>query len=333
VTSPETPPLPVLLSRALGQLTAEVEEAADVGPAMPSLAVWSNVLRCIADAGPDGMDERSLPEAARISSRLATAAVTGAARRGWISVGPSGARGKSRHMDLTDAGRSAAETWPSRLAALDAAWAQSPLRGVLEEVVGNLVLELPHFPASYGAADPSATGGPFVQPSKAAHGVPAHGTDWRPVTRADGDTVSSIPLTALLSQALMAFTIDYEDRFPWPLASTTTVLCHLAVEPRQLNDVPGEHGITGNGKSLLERHLIAVVTPDPADARSKLVALTDRGVAVMQHHPARLEAVETAWRERFGDSVVARLLDALGPVAGSASPVLPDHVIAPLHQG
>ena len=43
-----------------------------------------------------------------------------------------------------------------------------------------------------------------------------HGNDWKPVERAEGDTVSTLPLTALLSQALMAFTIDYEDRFPWP---------------------------------------------------------------------------------------------------------------------
>lgn len=324
--------LPVLLSRALGHLTAQLEDAAGVGPGVASLAVWSNVLRCVADAGSNGMDERALPEAARISRRLATAALTGAVRRGWVSAEADGHAPKSRHVELTEVGKRAAQVWTSELSKADEAWEQSPLRAVLEQLVARLTFELPHFPASYGAADPSAIGGPFVQASKRAVGVPAHGTDWRPVLRGDGDTVSSLPLTALLSQALMAFTVDYEDHFPWPLASTATVLCHLGAAPTALADMPPDHGITGNGKSLLERHLIAVVTSDPVDARSKLVALTDRGLAVVHHHPARLEAVETEWRERFGEATVTGLRDALGPVATSATNQ-PDYVIAPLHNG
>lgn len=324
--------MPTLLSRVLGHLTAELEQAAGVGPAMPALAVWSNVVRCVGEAGPDGLDERMLPEAARISSRLATAAVTGAARRGWVGVGPGRTGSKSRHVQLTDVGLAAARSWPSALAAMDSTWQRSPLRASLEQLVARFPFEHPHFPASYGAADPSVTGGPYVQGSKKGDGIPAHGKDWRPVLRAEGDTVSSLPITALLSQALMAFTIDYEDRFPWPLASTATVLCQLTAEPRPLADVAGDHGITGNGKSLLERHLIAVVTRDPADAKRKLVALTDRGIAVMHHHPSRLETVESTWREQFGQQLIEGLRDALGSVAPAASS-LPDHVIAPLHLG
>jgi DNA-binding MarR family transcriptional regulator len=324
----------VLLSRALGHLTARLEAIDGAGADLPSLAVWSNVLRCVAEAGPEGMNERALAPAARISSRLATAAVTGAVRRGWLSVRPGTETRNRRQVELTHAGRVAADVWPARLTGLDAEWRGSPMRTVLEELVAQLPFELPHFPASYGSADPSAVGGSFVPPSS-ADGVPAHGQDWTPVGRADGDTVSSLPLTALLSQALMAFTIDYESRFPWPLASTTTVLCHLDAQPRPLADVPevrGHHGIKGNGKTLLERHLIAVVTRDPADTRRKLVALTDRGVLVMQHHPTRLEAVESMWRGRYGDAVVTHLRDALGPLASAASPAMPDHVLAPLDQ-
>jgi hypothetical protein len=326
--------LPVLLSRVLGHVTTEIEEDAGVGSdaAVPSLAVWSNVLRCVADGGSDGIDERALAGAARISRRLATAAVTGATRRGWTSVDTSG--GKSRRVRLTDVGRAASSVWPARLASLDGEWAGTPLRAALEELVQQLAYELAHFPASYGAADPSAVGGTFVPQSKAADGVPTHGKDWSPVLRADGDTVSSLPSTALLSQALMAFTIDYESRFPWPLASTMLVLCHLSDSPRPLADVPGDHGIAGNGKSLLERHLIATVTRDPADGRTKLVALTDRGVAVLHHHPARLAAVDADWRARYGDDLVTRLHSALDAAASSiAGPPPPDYVLAPLHLG
>ncbi|HUQ38985.1 MAG TPA: hypothetical protein VM030_02440, partial [Acidimicrobiales bacterium] len=323
--------LPVLLSRSLGALTVEVETAAGVGSDVPSLAVWSNVLRCVA-GGNGGLDERDLPGAARISSRLATAAVTGCARRGWLVVSPAPDGGKARRLELTEVGRAAARDWPAQLGALDARWAGTPLRAGLEGIVSQLPLELPHFPAPYGAADPSAIGGPYMQGAKRTEGIPAHGKDWRPVPRTDGDTVTALPVTALLSQALMAFTIDYEDLFPWPLESTLNVLCHIGPQPAPLANVPGDHGITGVGKSLLERHLIAVVTRAEDDPGQKLVALTDRGQLVMEHHPRRLEAVEAEWRDRFGAALTA-LRNALAPLAASAPSSAPDHPMAALHLG
>ena len=320
-------PLPVMLSRVLGQLTSEVEAAAGVGGKVPSLAVWSNVVRCVAEAGPAGLDEKALRAAARISSRHATAAVTGSVRWGWITAEGTG---KQRRLELGDAGRHAAKTWPDQLAALDTEWKQSPLRHGLEELVGQLELELPHFPASYGPADPSATGAPFIRPEKPLEGV-VHGTDWKPVRRAEGDTVSFLPITALLSQALMAFTIDYENKFPWPLHSTLTRLAHIGVEPKPLAELPDGHGITGAGKSLLERHLIVEVTTD--SAKRKLVALTDRGVQVKQHHPGRLQTVETAWRERYGDKLVDDLRNALTPLATGDAASQPDHLRGRIHGG
>ena len=315
MVSSERLSLPVLLSRNLGHLTDEVE--AGVGPAMPTLGMWSNLVRCV-DAK-DGLNEKALPEAARVSKRLATAAITAAKNTGWITA--EGAA-KNRELSLTDAGRAATEQWPAHLATLDNEWRKSGLRSPLEKLVAQLDLELPHFPAGYGAADPSAIGGPFVR--RKGEGL-VHGTDWRPVKR-EGDTVSSLPLTALLSQALMAFTIDYENGFPWPLNSTMTRLVHIDSEPRPLNELPPNHGVSGDGKSLLERHLIVEVSVDPADPKRKLVALTDRGKQVKQHHPARLETVESEWRDRFGSGLIDTVSDALTPLAAAAASQ-PDHVI------
>ena len=112
--------------------------------------------------------------------------------------------------------------------------------------------------------------------------------------------------------------------------SVDHVLCHLGPEPKPLAEVPGDHHIKGNGKTLVERHLIAVVTQDRTG--SKLVALTDRGQAVMHHHPLRLETVEAEWRERFGDSTITAVRDALEPLAAEAQDQ-PAHVVAPLHFG
>jgi hypothetical protein len=215
------------------------------------------------------------------------------------------------------------------LAAIDAEWRGTALRGALERLVGQLRFELPHFPASYGAADPSAIGGPYMQNAKRKGDLPAHGKDWKPVMRSDEDSVSTVPITALLSQALVAFTIDYEDRFPWPLANTATVLCHIDKKPRPLADLPAGHGIVGKGKSLLERHLIVNVTPDPDDRRKKLVSLSDRGELVLTHHPKRLDAVEKDWNERYG-ALVPELRAELDRASEALHGDYPDHVIAPL---
>jgi hypothetical protein len=317
--------LPVLLSRVLGGVTGELQQTLAPATGVASLAVWSNVLRCVRDGG----SERDLPADARISKRLAVAAVTGARRRGWLTTTP-GSRG--RDLRLTDVGHMSVEAWDQHLSAFDADWSDSPLRVWLESMVGQLPVELPYFPASYGTADPSAVGGPFVAP-RPDLGVPAHGQDWRPVLRSDGDTVSMVPLTGLLSQALVAFSIDYEARPMWPLASTTLVVRHLRGEPMPLADVPGEHDIAGNGKSLLERHGVALVTTDPANPKRKVVQLTARGENIRRAHDGALSECETAWRLRFGHDVVTGLRRALEAHPSASDSTLPDHVVAPLHHG
>lgn len=288
----------------------------------PTLAVWANVLRPFADVDPEPLDEVALASAGRLSRRFATAAITDGIGAGLLErAGGGGGRGRHGGVTLTDAGRAAAAAWSARIAGTSKLWQRDPLRTALEELVAQLPFELPHHPASYGAADPSAIGGPAMQREPRKDGLPAHGADWRPVERAGAgvDTASFLPTNALLSQALMAFTIDYEDRFPWPLASTASVLVHLGADPRPLDDLPAGHGLVGNGKSLLERHLIVTVSPDPADRRKKRAALTDRGLAVLQHHPGRLQTVETEWRERYSGELIDRLrngLEKLGAAAG-----------------
>ena len=73
----------------------------------------------------------------------------------------------------------------------------SQLRASLESLVAAFPLEHPHYPASYGLADASITGG--------------NGVDWKPVRRTGGDPVANLPLSALVSQALVAFAMEYEE--------------------------------------------------------------------------------------------------------------------------
>lgn len=315
--------LPVLLSRVLGGLTSEVDSDA-AARGISRLPMWSNVLRVVGD----GISERDLAPAARISKRLAVAGVTGAVRRGWVEA-TKGDRG--RQARLTEAGRRSAAAWPDRLHDLDERLAGTDLRAATSELVRQTPLELPWFPASYGTADPSAVGGSF-RPGDTAAGVPPHGQDWKPVLRdrTDGG-VDGVPLTALLSQALVAFTIDYEATPMWPLSSTALVVRHLRPEPMPMDEAPQGHGITGQGKSLLERHGIARALPDPEDPRRKLVQLTERGAMIRAHHDQCVAAVEAAWTSRYGTQTVTRLRAALEDHPAAADPRWPDAVVAPLH--
>jgi hypothetical protein len=323
--------LPVLLSRVLGGMVRDLERDRDP-LRVASLAVWANVLRPLADAGGSSC-ERDIVEPARISKRLAVAGVTGAARRGWLTTGPTPGRGAGRSIELTARGWSSDERWRARLAQLDDERRDGPLGTAVADLVGRLPLEHPWYPASYGTADPSAVGGSFVR-GVPKEGIPPHGQDWRPVRRSGGPaSVVGVPVTALLSQALVAFSIDYEARPMWPLASTTLVVQHLRPEPVALDHVPGDHGVAGNGKSLLERHGIAVVTGGTGRTAAKLVHLTPYGEQIRSHHAPYVAAVEDAWRARFGADVVDRLRTTLEGEPAAADASLPDHVVAPLHLG
>ena len=85
------------------------------------------------------------------------------------------------------------------------AWPGAPsLRAPLEAIVSGLPLEHPHYPCGYGIADRRITGG--------------LGVDWKAVHRAPGaDTVTSLSLLALLSQALVGFAVQYESRVPFAM--------------------------------------------------------------------------------------------------------------------
>jgi hypothetical protein len=323
--------LPVLLSRVLGGMVRDLER--DDDPLVTaSLAVWANVLRPLADAG-GSTCERELVEPARISKRLMVAAVTGAAGRGWLTTGPSPGRGAGRAVDLADGGRASDARWRARLERFDADHRDGPLAAAVADLVARFPLEHPWQPASYGTADPSAVGGSFVRGAP-ADGIPPHGQDWRPVRRVGGaSSVVGVPLPALLSQALVAFTIDYEAAPMWPLASTTLVVQHLGAKAIPLADVPGDHGIAGNGKSLLERHGVAVVAGGAGRAAARTVRLTALGERIRARHTPTIAAVEAAWRDRYGVAAVDHLRTALDaePAAGDES--LPDHHVAPLHHG
>lgn len=254
-------PLNVLLSAALLDLTRECERRG-----AEEVVLWSNLLRVIDE---DSVDVGQLPQRVRLSRR-AVKSITGALERaGWGVL-------DGRILRLTDAARRARWQWGAAITEAEKDWAGRSLREPLESLVAGLPLEYSHYPCGYGAADTSITGG--------------NGADWKPVVRDPAvDTVSSISLLALLSQALVAFAAAYETRdrsFPLPVgvhldASFTNGSVPLAEAPAALM-------ITGNGKSGLERH--GAVTVD----RSRRVQLTPLGIRVRDGYRPGVRVVEAA---------------------------------------
>ena len=289
-------PLTALLSQVLLSLSVEYER----GGGTPGLEVWSNLLRCV---GPDGVVERDLPVLTRLSKRAVRARVGNAVRQGWLRVEDGKLGRVTALLGLTELGEEIRKTWPAveaealdtwtaRVAPDHAAALLSALRGL----VGQLELEHPHFPAGYGGVDWSVTGN--------------GGQDWRPVRRGSGDTVSGLPLPALLSQALMAFTLEYESGVGLAacLAFDANVLRFLdatgrpdAVLPRQRHD----------GLDTLERHGFVERYPDAADGRTTLVRLLARGQEARDRYLPRLAEIEARWEPTYSLGPLREVLEAI----------------------
>jgi hypothetical protein len=314
--------LNVLLSHALLDLTREFERGGPVGGEEPNLVLWSNGLSIMDDGT---VDQRALPALARVSKRAVIANTKALKRLGWLE-------GEDDALTLTAAGRRARDEGRSSLAAAESRWADrfgatrvGSLRSALDRLVQKLDLELPRYLAPYGPSDWSLTGGVAVAAKPGPPRIPAHGKDWSPVIRNVGDTVSGLPLSALLSQALVSFIMDYEDRRLGALVTAVHVGGLSHDRPVPLGDVPPVLRIRGNGKSGLERHGVVKVTTETIDGRdTEVVRLTPRGVVIRDSYRPLARGVEDEWLSRYG-SVVADLRGSLEALDDDLLPGLADH--------
>jgi len=302
--------LDVLLSHALLDLTRATERRGDD----VNVVQWANLLRLLDEDG--FVRVKELPVLARLSKRAVTSVLVGPRRLGWLDEDDVGA------VRLTPSGRQARDQSAAAVAAAEAAWCDAHgedaarLRVAVTALVDQLELELPWYPTGYGPADVSVNGGVYAKGGR--------GADWKPVVRSDADSVAGLPLLALLSQALVAFTLDYEATRRGSLAYAA-FLDAFTSEPVPLAEVPAALGVVGNGKSALERHGIVKV-------EAKQARLTQIGHARRQSYEPMVAKVTEAWRERYGDELIGELrgslerLDAELPAGLAPHPVV-RHVV------
>ncbi|HYD10808.1 MAG TPA: hypothetical protein VEA78_11965 [Acidimicrobiales bacterium] len=284
-------PLNVLLSHAVLEITREAERLL---PGVNAVQ-WSDFWRVA-----DGASLKSLHLDARISKRVVKTYVGGAEKQGLITVDD----GK---IALTEDGERRRDDWGHAVtdasAGAEVRWGDD-LRRALEPLVGALDHELPHYLHPYGTPDPTITGG---------H---PHGADWKFVDRSDPQSARGLPLLALLSQALVAFTIEYEAREAGPLLWAINVQSAFDGGSMPLADVPKVLDVRGDGKSGTERHGVIAV-------RNKVATLTPIGQGMKDAYAAIVADIESAWTARHGSA----LRDALEPVDAELPTPHADHPI------
>jgi hypothetical protein len=157
-----------------------------------------------------------------------------------------------------------------------------------------------------------------------------------------------MPLSALLSQTLVAFTIEFDNEAERQIVHRTTShggtrggvwLVSMAMWlncMRYAGEEPitvGEMQRLARGRTNLDgmrRWGYITLTPDPADRRPKpreadlLILATPRGLAAKQVWQPLTGVIEQRWRERYGDDTIGRLTDSLQAIAGQLGDGLPD---------
>jgi hypothetical protein len=286
--------LNVLLSHAVLEVTREAERL------LPDVNVvqWSDFWRVA-----DGAQRKTLHLDARISTRVVKMYVDAGEKAGRLTLDDG-------EVHLTDEGSELQDAWGHAVVDASAGCELRfgpDLRAALEPLVGGLELELPHYLHPYGAPDPSITGG---------H---PHGDHWKPVPRTDPSSARGLPLLALLSQALTAFTIAYEAHDVGPLLWAITMQDPAFADGSMpLGDVPPVLDVRGDGKTGTERHGVIEV-------RNRVARLTPLGQRMKDAYAPLVAEIESAWRAQHGDDAVTALRAALEAVDAELPTPHADH--------
>ena len=272
-----------------------------------------------------------------MSQRAVRVATRDLEHRGWLVVEPVQEKRGLKIARLTNAGRLARDAGRVRVESTEQDWLNhygktriGDLRSSLQTLISQIDVELPHYPTGYGQGDSSVTGGNYIPEDPGPPRIPGHGQEWPVVMRSDGGTESTLSLSALLSQALMAFTIDYDSDAEGVfggLGGAVTFFRFVGNEGMPLGEASRIGDVTGTGRSNLERHRLVVVEAGRHRADERLVTLTSRGRRVRDTYPVLVVEIERRWRAQYGAKLIDDLrtsLEALDDQLENGLPDFPD---------
>ncbi|MEM7362436.1 MAG: hypothetical protein AAF525_00300 [Pseudomonadota bacterium] len=314
--------LPVLLSHALLGFERDYDDSTDAD--VPGLAVLLNILRVLESGD---TDLKAMPTHGRITTRAVRIATQTLERAGWLTI-TSVKRGL-KLVSLTPTGEQQLKEGLACVSETETMWQRrygkekvQALRNATTALVRQIDIELPHFPSGYGQGDTSIHGGSYITGQEGPPKIPGHGAEWNIVLREDRDAVTELPLCALLSQALCAFAIDYDENAESVLAGLHTVLTYL----RYVDDegIPLERAkalgqVNGTGRAGFERHKLVTV-------EAKVAYLTNHGKRVRDRYPKQVVQIEKDWQATYGKKTVDDLRHALETIDAEFEVDLPDYV-------
>jgi len=274
--------LPTALSQALIAFTIEFDNEFEHrvehhtgnrkggGVWLTSMVMWSNFMRLIPAGG------RPLSEV-KANGRITN--FDGLQRWGYVRVEPVD---KTVHPE--PGGLQAQKVWRPLVGEIEERWRERFGDAAIDELRQALS----------SVADPAL---PLYLP------VVGYADGMRAGHVRDAPGAVAEDLAALLSQALLAFTLEYEDESELSLALSADVVRVLSVDGVPMRDLPARSGVSKEAITaavgFLQRNGYAAVEPDPASS-SKLVKLTEQGLAAQAQHSRLAKAVERRWKKRLG---------------------------------
>lgn len=317
-------PLSALLSQILVAFTLEVDndferQIAEAGHpgARLSLVVWTNLIRFLPDEGISVCElaKKALLEETQIKFMLGCLE-----RWRFVSLEPGTAKEKNLPKKRLKSGREvrdgfgsgrgiaadwivkptaargakAKQIWPPLFEIIEARWRLrfgnaeiQQLRDSLQSIVARLDVELPH-----GFTD--------IRYRK------------RPFPPRRHEEVADFRLPTLLSQALLAFVMDFERESSAPLALCANAIRVLGEKPIREGEIPRLTGSSPETSGVgwqLKPYI--VVERDPATRRGKVIQLSPRGLAAQRQYQRVAKEIEKRWECRFGRENVYRLRTSL----------------------
>jgi DNA-binding MarR family transcriptional regulator len=324
--APPQLPLSTLLSQVLVAYTVEFDNLSELAlphhttdahephpdtPWLVSYFCWANVLQYV---GPDGLTVAALRERARTTHLL----LEGLRRWRYLRVIPAEGQALTKPIAATTLirttshGRQAQDVWRALPAVMEERWrarlgddAVERLHRALATVFVRLPIDPPAFlPVVY----PTQNGRAEVAPP----GPPSHAA-----------ASDAADLVTLLAGVLLAFTLDFEAESRLALAISANTLRVLSADSTRLRDLPRLTGVSKEANAMCTGFLVrrggAVIEPDPAATRGRVIRLTDKGVTARANAARTLDATEARWRTTFGAPALDALRAALVPLVGDGT--------------
>ena len=287
--------LPILLTHCLTAFTKEYSSDTRVMD-LPSLPVWSNMLRIL--------DHNLIPQTevnkrAIISRRTRTVVLRECESLGWIETQRKSSARTTVFVRLTDIGARVCQTAERRIKAIEHQWRTTnsklygQLHSALSQIVRGFELEYPYYITGYGPADDALTGGAYLPAEPGPPRIPARGEEWPVVPRDSPDDSNNMPMSALLSQALTGFAIEYEMENLGRLGHILSLFRYIGDDGVPLETVRSAGGITGNGRSLHERHMNIVLERGKPSDNSRTVYLSPKARRARDSYSSLVYEIES----------------------------------------